>query len=361
MTSEVYLLRITDWKDPQAVARRFAGFLERTPVLAGAGAKGFAAIKLTFGEAGNQGHPPPALVRELVVALRRRGAQPFLTETNTLYAGKRRNSLDHLQVARDHGFTHASVEAPILLSDGLLGRDAWDFPLGGPEVEVAHLAPVLRDVDFLVGLAHLTGHLLTGCGGAIKNTGMGLASRAGKLFMHSVVHPAVRPDRCTLCGACVEACAPGAISTGEQAAAIDGPLCTGCAECLAVCPSGAITIDWSNDADRVQRRLAEYALAVHRAVRGRAAYVTLLQGISTHCDCIGPTDDRIAPDIGIVASPDPVAVDQASIDLAIRAAGSDPFRHAWPQANWEVQLEHAARIGLGSRSYDLVETSGDGG
>lgn len=361
MTSRVYLLRIMDWKDPEAVARRFADFLARTPILADAGEKAYAAVKLTFGEAGNHGHPHPALVRELVASLRRQGARPFLTETNTLYAGKRRNSVEHLQVAREHGFTHERIDAPILLSDGLLGRDGWDFPLGGPEVETAHLAPVLRDVDFLVGLAHLTGHLLTGFGGAIKNTGMGLADRAGKLFMHSVVHPGVREDRCTLCGACTAACAPGAVTAGAQAVVIDGALCTGCAECLAVCPTGAISIDWSNDSEQVQRRLAEYALAVQRAVRGRAAYVNLLNGISTHCDCIGPTDDRIAPDVGIAASLDPVALDQASVDLAIQAAGADPFRRAWPQANWEVQLEHAARIGLGSRSYDLAEVSGGGG
>jgi hypothetical protein len=361
MTPQVYLLRILDWKDPLAVARRFAGFLEATPILASVGAKDLAAVKLTFGEAGNHGHPHPALVRELVAALRRRGARPFLTETNTLYAGRRRDSVEHLQVAREHGFTHETIDAPILLGDGLLGRDGLDFPLGGAEVETAHLAPLLRDVDFLVGLAHLTGHLLCGFGGAIKNMGMGLANRAGKLHMHSVVHPVVRAEKCTLCGACVEACAPHAIAPGARSVAIAGALCTGCAECLAVCPTGAIGIDWSNDSDRVQRRLAEYALAVHRSLRGRAAFVTLLNGISTHCDCMGHAPDRIAPDIGIAASLDPVALDQASLDLTLAAAGADPFRRAWPNVNWEIQLEHAARVGLGLRSYDLVELSGDGG
>jgi hypothetical protein len=301
------------------------------------------------------------LVRELVAALQRRGAWPFLTETNTLYAGRRRNSLDHLQVAREHGFTHEAIDAPILLGDGLLGRDVMDVPLGGPEVETAHLVPLLRDVDFLVGLAHLTGHLLCGFGGAIKNIGMGLANRAGKLFMHSVVHPMVREEKCTLCLACQEACAPGAITAGTLAVTIDGERCTGCAECLAVCPTAAITIDWSSDSDRVQRRLAEYALAVQRTVGGRVAFVSLLHGISTHCDCMGQPSDRIAPDIGIAAAFDPVALDQASVDLAVQAAGNDPFRRAWPGVNWEVQLDHAARIGLGSRSYDLIELSDGGG
>jgi uncharacterized Fe-S center protein len=358
MPAQVYLLRISDWKDPQAVAARFAGFLAQAPLLDGVAEKDLAAVKLTFGEAGNHGHPHPALVRELVGALRRRGARPFLTETNTLYAGRRKDSVEHLQVAREHGFTHETIDAPILMADGLLGRDALEFPLDGPRIGTARLAPLLRDVDFLVGLAHLTGHLLTGLGGAIKNLGMGLANRAGKLEMHSVVHPVVREEKCTLCGACIEACAHGAIAAGARAVSIDGVRCTGCAECLAVCPTGAIGIDWSSDAEEVQRRLAEYALAVHRCLRGRVACVTFLNHVTNHCDCIGPTVDRIAPDVGIAASLDPVALDQASADLACRAAGTDPFRRAWPKSDWEVQLDHAARIGLGSRSYELVELSG---
>jgi uncharacterized Fe-S center protein len=142
--------------------------------------------------------------------------------------------------------------------------------------------------------------------------------------------------------------------------AIDPALCTGCAECLAVCPTGAIGIDWNSDSARVQRRLAEYALAVQRCLEGRVAYVTLINHVSHHCDCMGPTPERIAPDVGIAVSTDPVALDQASVDLVARAAGEDPFRRAWPDVDWEVQLAHAAGIGLGSRSYDLAEVSGDG-
>jgi uncharacterized protein len=361
MASTVYLTRIADWKDPHATARRLKGLLDESALLADVAEKDLAAVKLTFGEAGNRGHAHPALVREIVTALRRRGARPFLTETNTLYPGRRKDSVEHLQVAREHGFTHETMDAPIILADGLLGRDALAVPLADSEVGIAHLAPLLRDTDFLVGVAHLTGHLLTGFGGAIKNIGMGLANRAGKLAMHSVVHPTVSAEKCTLCLTCVEACAYGAITPGERAVAISGALCTGCAECLAVCPSGAIGIDWSGDSSRVQRRLAEYALAVRRCVDGRVAFVTLINHVSRHCDCMGHTPDRIAPDVGIVASTDPVALDQASVDLVIRAAEGDPFRRVWPEVDWAVQLEHAARIGLGARSYDLVELSGDGG
>jgi len=356
MSSRVYLQRIKDWKDFAGVVVSFRNLLEKSKILDMVRADRPAAIKLTFGEAGNQGHPPVSLVRELVVALRARGGHPFLTETNTLYNGRRKNALDHLEVAREHGFAFENVGAPILFGDGLLGRETFDVTLPSDDVPVAHLVPTVRDTDSLVGLAHATGHLLTGFGGAIKNIGMGLASRVGKLEMHSVVSPLVREEQCILCLACIGACAHEAIRRGETAVAIDGQRCTGCAECLAVCPTGAIGIDWSKDSRRVQERMAEYALAVCRVLEPRIAFVNLLNHISDHCDCIGPTPNLIAPDIGIALSRDPVALDQATLDLVREAAGGDPFRAAWPEADAEAQLAHAEAIALGSRHYELVET-----
>ncbi len=357
MPSTVYLLRFTDWKDLAAASRCFQRLLGETPLLDGVRAHDRVAVKLTFGEAGNTGHPPAALVRDLVTALHRRDARPFLTETNTLYNGRRRNSLDHLEVAREHGFTHETIGAPIILGDGLLGREVFDVPIRGKIVKVAHLVPTVRDAHSLVGLAHLTGHLLCGFGGAIKNIGMGLANRAGKLEMHSGVSPVVSAEKCTLCLTCVEACAAGAITPGTQAVAIDAGLCTGCAECLAVCPSGAVGIDWSSNSAHVQESLAEYAGAVVQSFAGRTIFITLLNHVSTHCDCMGPTPDCISPDVGMAAATDPVALDQACVDLVIQAAGHDPFRRAWPEVDWGVQLRHAERAGVGQRAYEIAEVA----
>ena len=209
----------------------------------------------------------------------------------------------------------------------------------------------------LVGLGHVTGHLLTGFGGAIKNIAMGLASRSGKLEMHSSVSPVVRGERCTLCGRCVAACAAGAITLGPQSALIDTRLCTGCAECLAVCPDGAVGIDWNSGSERVQERMAEYAAAIVAALSGRAVFVNLLHQVTKHCDCLGAAPEVIAPEVGIAASSDPVALDQASIDLLRAAAGGDPFRTAWPEVDPEVQLRHAEGLGLGGRAYRLRESA----
>lgn len=355
MSSPVYLFRQTDGKDLAAMAAGAARLLAETPLLEVVQEKDLTGIKLTFGEAGNRGYPPPRLVREVVEAVRRRGAHPFLTETNTLYNGRRKNSVDHLTLAREHGFSFETIGAPIIIGDGLIGREAFEVVLSSRLVPRAHLAPTVRDMHSLVGIAHLTGHLLCGFGGAIKNIGMGLANRAGKLDMHSIVSPVVHAETCILCLRCLEACATDAIHEGPDSAIIDPKRCTGCADCLAVCPTGAIRIDWSRDSRRVQEKMAEYAGAVAGAMAGRVAYLNLLHSVTKHCDCLGEAPQRIAPDVGIAAAQDPVALDQASLDLVRAAAGEDPFRRTWPETDPEAQIRHAAEIGLGNRDYELVE------
>jgi uncharacterized Fe-S center protein len=358
MASEVFLCRITDWSDEALVRQGLAAVLEASALLDPIAPRQIVGVKLTFGEAGNTGHPPAALVRQIVEAVRARGARPFLTETNTLYNGRRKNSVDHLEVAREHGFTHETIGAPIVLSDGVRGRESLTVALRGERVSEAHLAPVVRDVDFLVVVSHLTGHLVHGFGGALKNLGMGLASRAGKLAQHSSVNPTVKAEKCIRCLACLAACPADAITDTGAAALISAQACIGCAECLAVCPTGAVTNDWSRESAHVQEATAEYALAVHRTVKGRAAYVNLLNHISRHCDCMGHTPDCLTPDIGIAAGRDLVAVDQASYDLACQAAGRNVFREAWREVDPEVQLRHAERMGLGRRTYTLREVAG---
>lgn len=355
MPAEVHFQPNPDGSDAQALGRALAALLDASALLEPIAPRQLVGIKLTFGEAGNTGHPPVAVVRRIVEQVRRRGALPFLTETSTLYNGRRKNAVDHLEVAREHGFTHETVGAPILLSDGLRGRDTFTVPVAGERVREAHLAPVVRDMDFLIVVSHVTGHLVHGFGAAVKNLGMGLAARAGKLDQHSAVSPQIKADKCSHCLSCLAACPVDAITDSGRAAVISPAKCIGCAECLAVCPTGAVTIDWSRESAHVQEATAEYALAVHQALHGRAAYLNLLHHISRHCDCMGPTPDLLAPDVGLVAGSDAVAVDQASYDLTVRAAGRDVFREAWPQVDAGLHLRHAERMGLGTREYLLRE------
>ena len=356
MNPTVLLTRIDDWSDPALVERCFAALLRRVS-WEDMPAKALVAIKLTFGEAGNEGHPPPHLVRQLARLQRDHGHRPFVTETNTLYRGRRMNAVEHLEVAREHGFTHETVEAPIILSDGLSGRDSFAVEIGCKRVTTAHLAPVVRDLDYLIGVAHLTGHMVEGFGGAIKNLGMGLASRAGKLDQHSAVSPIVGAQKCVRCFLCGSVCPVDAITLTDASAEIDGRTCIGCAECIAVCPTAAIGIDWSREATHVMEATAEYAQAVMKATGRRAGFFNLINRVTKHCDCMGANRGQLVPDIGIAFSHDPVALDQACVDLVNQAAEMDVFKQAWPEIEWEVQLRHGETIGLGKRTYELEEVS----
>jgi hypothetical protein len=192
-------------------------------------------------------------------------------------------------------------------------------------------------------------------GAAMKNLGMGCASRAGKLDQHAVVHPRVQEKSCRDCGACRECCPAGAILPAGEAVSIDGSRCTGCGECLVACKFGAIRVRWDEDCLRIQEKVAEYALLVARHFSGKIAFLNFLTRVTKDCDCMARTQPPIVPDIGILASVDPVAIDKASADLVIeKAGGADVFRKGY-DIDWSRQLAHGEKIGLGTTRYDLVE------
>jgi uncharacterized Fe-S center protein len=208
---------------------------------------------------------------------------------------------------------------------------------------------------------------LTGFGGAIKNLGMGCASRKGKLVQHSTVAPKVAEKFCTGCGVCLKSCAHDAISMIEGKASINAELCAGCSRCITICSLKAINIQWNESADLVMKKMAEYAKGAVTAKKEKTLYLSFITQVSPACDCYGHADAPIVNDIGICASTDPVAIDQACADLVNGARGNegsalqsgfepggDKFRGVWPEIPWEVQLEHGEKIGLGSRKYELV-------
>jgi uncharacterized protein len=351
MSANVFLVRVADWKNRDHLSECFARLLKKLAPEYHYAADDLVGIKITFGEQGNLGHPPADLIRQLAAWIAAQGGKPFVTETNTLYRGQRQNAVDHLNLARSHGFTHETIGAPIILSDGVLGRDSY---VHDPQGDPRHLAPAIRDMDALVDVAHMTGHMVEGFGGVIKNLGMGLASRAGKLDQHSMVSPAVDEKTCVACGACIAVCPVNAI-TMKTKASIDGEICYGCAECLAVCPPNAIKIDWSAETAYVMKRTAAYAAAIMERLKQRVCFISLLNHITTHCDCLGDTGSPLIPDIGIVASSDPVALDQASIDLVNEMAGEDLLKREWPNIDYNVQLDSAVALGLGTREYTVTE------
>lgn len=334
------------------------------------------AIKTSFGERGNFTYLRPQYARMIVDEVKRLGGRPFLTDSNTLYAGGRQNSRDHLITAIENGFNYSVTGAPVVIADGLRGRDFRAVPIDGEHFREAKIAALALDADAIISLAHFKGHMVCGFGGALKNLGMGFGARSGKQMMHSDVLPEVQGEKCTACAQCVKWCPEDAISLvprddaeGDRArvALIDPAACIGCGECVATCFEGAIDINWKSDPAIVQQKMAEYATAALTETRSKFAAIDHVVDVTPDCDCLGWSDNPIVPNIGMLASFDPVATDTAALDLVNQAAAitasalpvegldeDNKFGSIHRGIDPRAQLVHAEKMGLGSTAYELV-------
>lgn len=343
--------------------------------------RGLTAIKIHFGERGNTAFIRPILVRPIVDAIRDAGGSPFLTDANTLYVGTRGNAVDHLHTAALNGFGYSVVGAPVIIADGIEGRDEVAVPVGLKLCKEAYVGSAVARADSLVSLAHFKLHEAAGFGGAIKNIGMGSASRRGKMAQHSEVAPAVISEKCIGCGTCRDQCAHGAIKLVKRPPDVPAPnpkavnivkidpkRCVGCAGCIHACPQGALGIDWEKDLPRFMERMVEYTVGTLKGKEKRTLCINFLTQISPACDCYPFADAPIVADIGILASQDPVAIDQASMDLVnaqpplasscikgSRHAKTDKVKAVYPMIDWQYQLDYAEQVGLGSKAYELVK------
>jgi uncharacterized Fe-S center protein len=324
------------------------------------------AIKLHFGEAGNTAFVRPVYVARIVENVRSKGAFPFLTDANTLYAGTRSDAPTHLTTAIRNGFAYSVINAPLIIADGLRGKNDVVVQINQKHFKKVYIASDIVHADSLISVAHFKGHELTGFGGTLKNLGMGCASRRGKMAQHSTVSPKVTRKKCKGCGTCLEYCAQEAISISDDKARIDPEKCIGCGECIIVCPNQAIQIQWNQEIPIFQEGMVEYVNGVLKKKKDRSLFVNFVVQVSPACDCYGYNDAPIVRDIGILASSDPVAIDQASFDLvnqedgvkgcslpASCKPGEDKFRVLYPKVDGTIQLNYAEKIGLGSRKYEL--------
>lgn len=328
----------------------------------------FVAIKLHFGEPGNLAFLRPNWARTVADFVKERGGKPFLTDCNTLYVGGRKNALDHMDSAMLNGFNPMTTGCQIIIGDGLKGSDEVEVPVvGGEYVKNAKIGRAVMDADVFISLTHFKGHEEAGFGGCLKNIGMGCGSRAGKMEQHNAGKPHVAQKHCIGCGQCRKICAYGAPIIENGKAHIDHDRCVGCGRCIAVCPKNAVQINWDETTINLNRKIAEYTKAV---VDGRPCFhVSLVMDVSPNCDCHGENDVPIVPNVGMFASFDPVALDQACIDAVLAqpkmpnsVIGSgeacqceDHFKAAHPDTDWEAALIHSEKIGLGSREYELVK------
>ncbi len=331
----------------------------------------FVAIKMHFGELGNLAYLRPNYAKAVADIVKEKGGMPFLTDCNTLYPGSRKNALEHLDCANINGFNTITTGCQILIADGLRGTDDVAVPVrNGEYCQEAYIGRALMDADIVISLNHFKGHECTGFGGALKNLGMGGGSRAGKMQQHNYGKPCVDPELCRGCRRCAKECGSDAISYVDGKAVINEDICKGCGRCIGACAFDAIANTNDNANEVLVCKIAEYTQAI---CDGRPTFhISLVQDISPNCDCHAENDAPILPDVGMFASFDPVALDMACADACLEATPiansqlgdnlrkpgwklyKDNFMDSNPNIRWKEGLEHAEKIGLGTRDYELI-------
>ncbi len=399
--SDVFFIPV-DARGPPGLADRLPGLVERCGLSGIVVENDLVALKVHFGEPGNPNYVKPFMIRPVVEKVKEAGGKPFLTDAGTLYVGRRDDAVDHLETVHEHGFSIAKVGAPTVIADGLNGRDFVEVPYDGKHFNSLKVASVAVHCDAMMVLSHFKGHIVSGFGGAFKNVGMGLGSRGGKQQMHSDLKPQVTEGKCVGCLRCFRYCPAGAIvaydvetneeveiesptSSAERSrlkalgvsgghvlrehirSHIDHKKCIGCGECVVSCHFGAIEINWKTDNKVFLEKMAEYAHGIVRRLDGKILYLNYIIDVTPHCDCLNEDHAPIVDDVGIIASKDPVAVDQAAMDLVNEQPGShesdlksaflpgeDKFMDLHNVDSTHI-LQYAQNLGMGSREYKLIQ------
>ncbi|MBU0757365.1 MAG: DUF362 domain-containing protein [Nanoarchaeota archaeon] len=346
--TDVYFFETKDKEDilkkiPMLFDRAFKGLVKTGD---------FTAVKVHFGELGNKTHVDYRYAKEIVKKVKSCGAKTFVTDTNALYKGNRHNSVDHLENARAHGFTHENLDCPVIIADGLHGHSSCEVEINKKHFKTVKIGSEICEADSIIFSTHFKGHMAAGFGGSIKNICMGCASRAGKQQQHSSIKPEVEQEKCIKCRACGRYCPEDAITYEEGPALINQDKCVGCNECVAACPTGAIEVRWDSSRSDFQEKMAEYA---YGGIFGkRVGFINFLFNITKDCDCFSDAGKPIIDCIGVLASTDPVAIDQACLDLVKKRTGKDNIFEELHGFDNTVQLRHGEEIGLGKREYKLI-------
>lgn len=325
------------------------------------------AIKTHFGERGGHAYIRTPFIGKIVSKVKEYSGIPFVTDANTLYSHKRHNAIDHLKTAAINGFTSETLGAPIIIADGLIGKDQEIIKIKGNHFSEIYIASAIFHSDFIIAVTHFTGHPMGCFGGSIKNLAMGCASIKGKFLQHSEYLPGVKEGLCKLCGTCIENCGYDAIKKGKNSIYFIAENCVGCGECISVCKYGAISPKYPDEAKKLQEKMVEYVMGIKNQKKEKIIYINFLIDISPGCDCCSFSNAPIVPDLGVLISDDPVAIDKASVDLINAASYSplwstvdksndrDKFRAIYQDIDWNWQLDYGQQMGIGNKEYKIVK------
>lgn len=346
------------------------------------------AIKLHMGEHNNTGYLRPVYVRALVDKVKSLGGEPVVMDTTTLTYlpfPSRATALDHLKTVERNGFNSGTVGCPIVVADGYIGSD--DVRIDLPEgfvLKEQYVATGIALADAMIVLAHFKGHPLGTFGGSIKNMGVGCVSKRGKHNLHLGGHPKyglrARPFNPHLCRGkscdkwmlCDNICPEGTFQVTDGSIEWNADLCTGCFACLFVTMPCGVTGVPDDFFDVSAAAIADSALAVMKTFDpGKVGFINVATDISPWCDCVPFSDRPFIPNLGVFASSDPVSVDVACIEMACNSFGMPgslaedkgvmfpgiPKLSACASfvgISENIQTNTGARIGLGSKEYELV-------
>src|SRR4030066_794552 len=362
--------RAKKWNYADSMPGKLERMLEATGMMNYFSPEEWVAVKTHFGSEGAHRIVRPVFLKKVVEALKKIGSRPFITDTVRI------KGLDYLEIANQNGLNHLSVGAPVILADGLYGNDSIIVKAGELISEIA-VASVIHDVPAMVVCSHVKGHIQAGYGGAIKNIAMGGVSskhrdcgwRCGAGAMHTVGEGKLIWDKekCEVCHQCEEICPLETIKIENEIFAYKEEDCWRCGRCTRVCPSGALSLP--GDDERFMRSLAESAMTVLSTFKkDKVIYINFLTEIQPECDCMPVADVPVMQDQGILISDDIVAIEQASVDMLLKAPplpqsaseekaiakGEDILFKLSEKPYW-IQIEEAERLGLGSRDYEIIE------
>lgn len=320
------------------------------------------AIKVHPGEKDNSSYLRPTFAAAAARALTTSGLRPFVTETTTLYSRQRFTPAELETTSAMNGYTEESLGCPFVVAD-----DGPDLEVEAPGslLGTVGVASRIADADALLVLSHFTCHCwMAGIGGSLKQLGMGCVGRRTKAAVHRATVLTIDDEKCTACGSCADVCKSDGLTIGDTARINDE--CVRCGVCIGACPEEAI--GYEHDLDTFASALGEAAAGTASVFgSGRSLYCNFVLDVTWHCDCEDFSDDPVFPNVGILLSRDPVAVDQASADLVNRhepcagsSADSPEIRGApdrilaLSRIEWWKHLESAERHGAGTREYTLV-------